>query len=77
MSALIASLVRTFMVGAYECTLTFPPTKRGAVVSMAAEWAPNVPDSLTNEELAQYRAGRNRALADLAEIIGGSVAVIE
>ena len=77
MSAQAASLVRTFSVGRYRCTLIFPPPKRGDVLAMAAEWSPSTPDRLTSAELALYREGRNRALKELAEIVGGNVAVIE
>lgn len=45
----------------------------GAVI----EWAPERPRQLSADELAQYRAGRNAALAELAELTGRTVAVLE
>jgi|GEM_PF-3364729 len=77
MSAFASPLVRTFKVGAYECTLTFPPANRGAVSAMSAEWSPQHPGCLTPAEFEQYRTGRNKALAELAAIVGGNVAVVE
>lgn len=43
----------------------------------AAEWAPDEPSRLSNEEWAQYRAGRNRALAMIAAELGINVAVMD
>lgn len=77
MSDIASPLIRTFKVGRYECTLTFPPAKRGSVSAMSAEWSPEHPGRLTPAELEQYRAGRNKALAELAAIVGGNVAVVE
>lgn len=77
MSGCAAVLTRTFTVGRFECTLTFPPTERGNAIALTAEWSPHVPKRLSSTEIAEYRAGRDSALKELAAIIGGNVAVIE
>ena len=77
MKAASGALIRTFKVGGYECTLTFPKTAQGQVLSMTAEWDPQVPDRLTPDELDQYRAGRDAAVAEMAQILGGNALVLE
>ena len=77
MSGTAPALVRTFRVGRFECTLTFPQIASGSVLAMAAEWSPSMPDRLTTAEIEEYRAGRNAAIEELAAIVGGNVAVIE
>jgi hypothetical protein len=52
-------------VGRYTVTLTVPKPQAGTVQGMVAEWHPDVPERLTDAELAQYRAGHNAALAEL------------
>ena len=77
MGAEAAALVRSFRVGRRVVTITMPPTKRGEVRSTVIEWEPDVPPRLSKRELRQYRAGRNAALRELAEVIGGSILVID
>ena len=58
-------------------TLTLPRPKPGAVVHLAVEWSPTMPQRLTRTEFEQYRAGRNAALAEAAEQLGGRIAVLD
>ena len=41
------------------------------------EWSPSEPTKLSTDELTQYRAGRNHALAGIAAELGINVAVLE
>ena len=77
MPAESALLERTFAVGRFTCTMTFPRPKPGAAVHLAAEWSPRVPQRLSSSELRAYRAGRDAALAEVARLLGGTVAVLE
>ncbi len=77
MSAEPAVFVRSWRVGRWTCTLTVPQATRGVVRSAVTEWAPSFPTELSPEERAQYRAGRNAALAELAQHLGGKVAVLD
>lgn len=77
MSAEAAFLTRRFSVGAYTCTLTLPRPKPGSVMALAIEWSPTVPSKLTADDLQQYRRERNAALAEVARVLGGPVAVVE
>lgn len=77
MSAEAAIAVKSWPVGAYTCTLTVQRPKRGALVHAAMEWAPSLPSRLTEEELAQYRTGRDKALADVSRQLGINAAVLE
>lgn len=72
-----AAFVQTWQVGKRTATLSAPRPKRGAVQAALIEWEPNVPDRLTDAELQQYRVGRDQALADLAQQLGITVAVLE
>lgn len=69
--------VKTWPVGQFTATLTVPRAARGAPAAAVIEWAPHVPQRLTDAELSEYRAGRARAMADLARLLGGSVALVE
>lgn len=77
MSAEAAALVRTWAVGDRTVTLTVPRSRKGQIGTAAIEWTPDVPARMSGEEWRQYREGRNRALADLADELGISVAVLE
>ncbi len=72
-----AAFVRSWSVGRYVCTLRLPKAKPGQPAHCSIEWSPMVPTRLTKTELAQYRAGRDAALLELARTIGGTVAVVE
>jgi hypothetical protein len=78
MSAAAAALVRSFRVGKWTCTMTFPRPQRGAVLCMATEWSPSVPRRLSAAQMREYRSGRDRALVELAGMLGGgNVLVVE
>jgi len=77
MSAESALLERTFAVGRFTCTMTFPRPKPGAVVHMAVEWSPRMPRQLSTSEKAAYRAGRDAAVAAYGEQMGERIAVLE
>ena len=80
MTAETPALVRTFTVGKrFTVTVTMQRPERGKVVNTTMEWEPDVPapGSLTDGEIADYRAGRNAAVAELAEAAGLNVAVVE
>lgn len=46
-------------------TLTVQQFIAGAVTHAVVEWSPQQPSGLTAQELAQYRNGRDAALAEL------------
>jgi len=73
------ALVRRWHVGSYTCTLTCPKPKaaRQGPLGVSIEWSPHVPQSLTAEEKAEYREGRDQALASVAQILGVRAAVVE
>lgn len=77
MSAESPLIVRTWPVGGFTATLTVPRVNGDATASAVIEWTPSVPSRLTEQEVAQYRAGRNRALAEVAQLMGGNVALLE
>jgi hypothetical protein len=78
MSAQAAAVVRSFRVGKWTCTITLPRIERGAVFTISSEWSPSMPGRLSADEMRQYRAGRDQALAELAGTIGGGgVLVLE
>jgi hypothetical protein len=57
--------------------MTVPRPKSGQGVHVAVEWVPDVPGRLTAAELRQYRAGRDAVIADVAQTLGISVAVVD
>ena len=78
MSAEVPALVRTFAVGRrYRCTITMRKPIPGTVGSTLFEWEPDVPKNLTKAELRDYRAGRDAAVAELAQMFGIQVALVE
>lgn len=71
------AFVRSWAVGTYTATLSTPRPERGTQRDACIEWAPCVPPNLSASEWRQYREGRNAALAELAQHIGGTVALVE
>ena len=69
-------LNRTWPVGDRTATLSVSRGV-GAPIHARIEWSPSAPSRLTDEELRQYRVGRNQAFAELAAELGGTVAVID
>jgi hypothetical protein len=73
-----AAITRSWPVGPYMVTLSAPKPKPGQQLAAAIEWAPSLPKSrLTVAEIAQYRAGRDAAIVDIARELGIRVAVVE
>lgn len=77
MSAETPLLVHRWKVGRHTASLSIPRADRGAVAAAVIEWDPTVPTRLTEGELAEYRAGRAVAMAELSRLLGGTVACIE
>lgn len=78
MPAEAAIVTRSFTVGNRIATLSVPRPRPGnRATACLLEWAPTPPQRLTAQEWAEYRAGRNAALAELARELGGNVAVLE
>jgi len=77
MAAEAAVLSRSWTVGRYTATLTVPRPKHGAVAAAVIEWDPDVPQRLTDEEMEQYRRGRNAALEAMSKALGIRAAVID
>jgi hypothetical protein len=62
----------TFLVGIYECELSF--SEHG----LHARWSPDIPKhKLTDQEMAQYRFGRDSLLNEIGKAMGKPVLVIE
>ena len=72
-----AIALRGWPVGSYVCTLTMCRAAPGQLVSALIQWEPRQPTSLTDEELREYRAGRDRALAEISRELGINAAVVE
>jgi hypothetical protein len=78
MAAEAASLARTWPVGRWTVTLTMPPRAPGGHQFASCEWLPKMPDRpLTAGEMHQYRVGRDRAVAELAQALGISALILE
>ena len=72
-----AAISRSWAVGDRTVTLTVPRSRPGAVMCAAVEWSPSEPNSLTGQELALYRIGRNEAIAEIAAELGIRAAVLD
>jgi hypothetical protein len=77
MSAEAPLSVARFGVGTRTCVLTIARPRPGETAACVVEWIPDLPTRLSAEELAEYRAGRDRALAAVAQRLGITAAVIE
>lgn len=77
MSAEASVFSRSWKVGRWTATLTMPTPRPGGVMAVAIEWSPELPHRLSTDEVAQYRAGRAAAVAELSALIGGRIAVVE
>lgn len=69
-----AGVSRTFKVGRYTVDLTIQRPTPGKATMASVEWAPCLPNPLSGSELRQYRAGRDRAFAEIADEMGITVA---
>ena len=77
MTAEAPAVVHSFKVGIRIVTLTIQRPRVGSVVNMVVEWSPDAPAYLSPVELAQYRQGRNRAVATLAAELNTKALVVE
>lgn len=73
----VQAVSRRWKVGVRTVVLTVPIPKPGAQLSACAEWFPSAPVNLTADEWQQYRAGRDRALSQIAAELGITVVVLE
>jgi len=70
-----AELSTTFRVGKrYRCSISLP--LRGTV-RLEARWEPRRPTRLTEDELLDYRRGRDALLVEAARLLGGLILVAE
>ncbi len=72
-----AALERSWRVGKRTVTCTVPQVRSGQVLHAAFEWIPNMPRCLSRREWRQYRAGRDKAFAELFAELGVKGAVLE
>ena len=72
------AFVRTWKVGTYTVTLTVRSIpKPGGAITAYSEWAPSMPRSMSEIEVQQYIAGRDRAVKDLAALLGIPVSELD
>jgi hypothetical protein len=62
----------TFRVGPYVCEMSYTPGR-----ALKAEWLPDTPKNLSDQQRDQYRAGRDALLAEVGTALGGNVMVVE
>lgn len=77
MSAEAPLAMTRFGVGSRTCVLTIARPKLGELACCVVEWIPDVPKRLGPAEIVEYRTGRDRALAELAQQLGITTAVLE
>ena len=77
LSAEAPAIVHAFKVGPRTATITIQRPRVGSVVNMVVEWSPDAPAYLSPVELAQYRQGRNRAVATFAAELNTKALVVE
>lgn len=77
MGAEAAVFVRVWKVGDRSCRMTLPKPTVGRAVQVAVEWAPDQPTRLSAAELVEYRAGRDAAIAEVAQTLGITVGVVD
>lgn len=64
-------LSRSFSVGGgYTCTLRYELGDAYGAFTASAEWRPNPPVAMTDAETADYRAGLDALLLEVAEARG-------
>lgn len=70
----------TWRVGRrWKVTMRFSlPPQKGEVSVIQMEWEPDMPDRrLNKKEIAEYRRGRDAAIAEVQAAIGGNVLLVE
>ncbi|HEY4081661.1 MAG TPA: hypothetical protein VGM81_13295 [Burkholderiaceae bacterium] len=77
MSETPSQLSRSWRVGIRCCTLTVMRPAGGLPFSSHVTWAPNAPKSLTTEEWAAYRRGRDLAVAGISKELGVLPLIVE
>jgi hypothetical protein len=78
MSAEAAALVRAWSVGRWTVTVTLPQVAPGQLRHAVFEWSPAMPTRpLSKSQMRQYRRGRNRAIGELANALGGPALLLE
>ena len=65
-----AAMTRTWRVGKRRVTMTAPKLRNGQVAMATIEWLPTMPHKLSRREWRQYRAGRDKAFAELCGDLG-------
>ncbi len=70
MPAEAAALVRTWRVGKRKVIMTAPRLRNGQVSMATIEWLPTMPRKLSRREWRKYRAGRDKAFAELCGDLG-------
>jgi len=71
------ALIHRWSVGEYTVTLTCPRPKPGQVASFSVEWSPGTPRGLSPADWADYRRGRDTALAEISRRFGVKAVVVE
>lgn len=63
---------RTFAVGRYACTVSFPSlaATEGGTACMTFEWAPSLPRKFSSSEWKTYRNRRDKALREICVEVG-------
>ncbi len=65
-----AAMIRTWRVGKRKVIMTAPQIRNGQVAMATIECSPTVPRKLSRREWRQYRAGRDKAFAELCGDLG-------
>ena len=73
------TLSTTFRVGRrYWCSIVLPLAMlKSGSLKIETSWEPDTPRRLTKAEMRDYRRGRDALLAEVAQHIGGGIAVVE
>ena len=72
-----AVVFRGWKVGHRTVTLTIPRPQPGTPVFATAEWEPDEPSRLSDQEWREYRLGRHNALVELSAELGLSIGLLE
>ncbi|MFZ2988072.1 hypothetical protein, partial [Ideonella sp.] len=68
----------TWSVGSdIRVTLTVPKPQPGKTCYAVIEWFPSMPHRLTAAQKAEYRAGRDAAIQELAQASGLRIGLVE
>lgn len=77
MSGETALLSQSWPVGTFTVTMSIRRPIPGTASSVVIEWAPHEPSRLSGHEVAEYRAGRAAAVAELSRLLGRRIVVAE